>query len=435
MQGDRHAADVPAVAGREEGQHADRGVLGGVQGSAEDLRVDPGSVQLVLGDRPPHGAGAQRPRREVELRLTQDLAGDEAPAQEGDHLVGDLDGAVAQAPVAPGDLDVGLQDRDRRRVAGDRRVCGCGLLDQRDGVLQIQGADEIRAALVEVHGALVDRRVGGAGVHRAQQPARPGLDDLDRPPALPADVGQVGGPLPTRPVPGPRPAAQQPGRLQLGKQLLAGGAEQRQVVVGQGQFGRRRAQVGGEYVRVVGVEDRGLHGLVEQGLGVVDEEGVQRIVAGHQHREGSLPGPPRPARLLPQRRPGARVAGDHHGVQAGDVEAEFQGVRRREAEEFTGVQGTFQGATFLGEVAAAVRRHAPGQRAVDLGQTFLGDHRDQLGATPGAYEGDGAHPLHGEVGEQVGGLGGGRAADRRALLALQLGQRRFPEGEHQFTAR
>lgn len=286
VQRDRHSADVPAVAGREQRQHADGGVLGGVQGAAEDLRVDPGRVELVLGDRPPHRARAQRPRREVELSLAQDLAGDEAPAQEGDHLVGDLDGAVAQTPVAPGDLDVGLQDRDRRRVAGDRRVGGGGLFHQRDGVLQVEGADEIGAPLVEVDGALVDAGVGGTGVHRAQQPPRAGLDDLDRTSALPADVPQVGGPLPACPVPGPGPPAEQLGRLQLGQQFLAGGAEELQVLLRQGQLGRRRAQMGGEYVGVVGIEDGRLDGLVEQRLGVVDEEGVQRVVPGDQHRQG-----------------------------------------------------------------------------------------------------------------------------------------------------
>jgi hypothetical protein len=99
------------------------------------------------------------------------------------------------------------------------------------------------------------------------------------------------------------------------------------------------------------------------------------------------------------------------------------------------VQGAFQGAALLGEVAAPVGRDTPGQGTVDLGQALLGDHRDQLGAAPGTYEGDRAHALHGEAGEQVGGLGGGGTADRRALLALQLGQRRLPQGEHQLSAR
>ena len=211
-------------------------------------------------------------------------------------------------------------------------------------------------------------------------------------------------------------------------------AEELQVVVGERDFGGGRAQMRGEDVRVVRVEDRGLHRLVEEGLGVVDEEGVQRVVAGDQDRQRALPGASGAARLLPQGGPGARVAGDDDGVQAGDVDAEFEGGGGGEAEEFAGVEGAFEGAAFLGEVAAAVGGHAPGQGAVDLGEAFLGDHRDQLGAAPGAYEGDRAHALDGQVGEEVGGLGGGGAADGGALLAVQFGERGFPEGEDQFAA-
>lgn len=96
MEGEGDPADVPAVARGEEREQTDGRVLGGVQGAAEDLRVDPGRVELVLGDRPPHRAGAQRTRREVELGLAQYLAGEDTAAQIGDDLVGDLDGAVAE---------------------------------------------------------------------------------------------------------------------------------------------------------------------------------------------------------------------------------------------------------------------------------------------------------------------------------------------------
>lgn len=168
---------------------------------------------------------------------------------------------------------------------------------------------------------------------------------------------------------------------------------------------------------------------------MVDQEGVQGVVAGDQDRQGALSGAAGAARLLPQGGAGAGVAGDQDGVEAGDVDAEFQGRRRGEAEEFAGVQGAFQGAALLGEVAAAVGRDTPGQGAVDLAQPFLGDDRDQLGAAPGADEGDCADALDGEVGEQVGGLRGRRAAHRSALLALHLGERGLPQGEHQFTAR
>ena len=85
---------------------------------------------------------------------------------------------------------------------------------------------------------------------------------------------------------------------------------------------------------------------------MVHEEGVQRVVAGDEHGERALAGAARAARLLPQRGAGARLAGDEHGVQAGDVDAELEGGRGGEAEEFAGVQGRLQGAAFLGEVAA-----------------------------------------------------------------------------------
>ncbi|GAA3299582.1 hypothetical protein GCM10020295_38140 [Streptomyces cinereospinus] len=99
------------------------------------------------------------------------------------------------------------------------------------------------------------------------------------------------------------------------------------------------------------------------------------------------------------------------------------------------MQCAFQGAALLGEVAAPVGRDAPGQRAVDLREPLLGDHGDQFGAAPGPYEGDRAHALDGEVGEQVGGLGGGGTPDGCALLPLQFGQRGLPEGEDQLPAR
>lgn len=98
------------------------------------------------------------------------------------------------------------------------------------------------------------------------------------------------------------------------------------------------------------------------------------------------------------------------------------------------MEGAFEGAAFLGEVAAAVGGDPAGQRAVDLGEAFLGDQRDQLGAAPGPYEGHRADALDGEVGEEVCRLGGGRTADGCALLAVEFGERGLPEGEHQFTA-
>lgn len=178
---------------------------------------------------------------------------------------------------------------------------------------------------MEVDRALVDGRVGGGLVDRAQEAARAVLDDLDRVSAPAADVGEVGGPFAARPVPGLRPAAEQLRGLQLWEQVRRRRAEEVQVPFGQGEFRRCRAQVRGQDVRVVGVQDRGLHRLVEEGFRVVDEERVQGVVAGHQDGQRSPAGASGAARLLPEGGAGAGVAGDQDRVQPGDVDAEFEG--------------------------------------------------------------------------------------------------------------
>lgn len=213
------------------------------------------------------------------------------------------------------------------------------------------------------------------------------------------------------------------------------GPEEREIGFGEREFGGGRAQVRGEHVRVVGVQDGGFDRLVEERLGVVDEVGVQRVVAGHEHRERALPGAARPPGLLPQGRPGPRVSGDDHGIQTGDVHAEFERGGGGQAEQLPAVQGAFQGTAFLGQISAPVGGDPAGQRTVHLREPLLRDQGDQFGAAPGADEGDGAYALDGEVGEQIRGLGGGGPADRGALLAVEFGQRRLPQREDQLTAR
>ncbi len=83
---------------------------------------------------------------------------------------------------------------------------------------------------------------------------------------------------------------------------------------------------GPEDVGVVGVEDVGLDRLAEQGLGVVDEVGVERVVARDQHAERVAAAASGPAHLLPEGRAGAGEAGEQHGVEPGDVDAELERV-------------------------------------------------------------------------------------------------------------
>ncbi len=138
--------------------------------------------------------------------------------------------------------------------------------------------------------------------------------------------------------------------------------------------------------------------------GCVDEIGVERVVAGHEDPQCVLGATPGPADLLPEGGPGAGEAGDQHGVEPADVDAELEGVGRGEAHQVTPAQGGLEGAALLGEVAPAVGRDPAGQRGIDLGQQVGRGQRDLLGTPARADEGQGADVLGDQVGEQVGDL-------------------------------
>ena len=172
-----------------------------------------------------------------------------------------------------------------------------------------------------------------------------------------------------------------------------------------------------QHVGVVGVEDRRLDRRAEQRLGVGDEVGVERVVAGDQHAEGVLRAAAGPPDLLPERRPGAGEAGDQHRVEAADVDAELEGVGGGQADQVAPAQRGLERAALLGEVAAAVGRDPAGQRRVDLGEQLGRGRRHLLGAAARADERERAHVLGDQVGEQVGDLGRRGPAHRRAVLA------------------
>ena len=84
----------------------------------------------------------------------------------------------------------------------------------------------------------------------------------------------------------------------------------------------------------------------------------------------------------------------------------------------------------LGQVAAAVGVHPPHEvLPAAVAQQPAGLVGDGLGAAPGAHERQRAGTALHEVGQQPGGVGGGGPAQRRAVLAGALGQRRLPQGE------
>ena len=104
VQGGRDAADVPAVAGREQRQQPDRGVLGGVRRAGQVGRVEPGGLERrrrAASTTPPWCAACAR--RQVERLLAEHLARAGAGARRNEttwwvtsHL------AEAQPAPAPG---------------------------------------------------------------------------------------------------------------------------------------------------------------------------------------------------------------------------------------------------------------------------------------------------------------------------------------------
>ena len=88
VQGGRHPADVPAVAGGEQRQQPDRGVLGGVRRARHvGATSRPTSSSASCGERVPDGRGAQLARGQVQRGLVDELAGADPPPQVAHHLV------------------------------------------------------------------------------------------------------------------------------------------------------------------------------------------------------------------------------------------------------------------------------------------------------------------------------------------------------------
>ena len=168
---------------------------------------------------------------------------------------------------------------------------------------------------------------------------------------------------------------------------------------------------------------------------MVDQVGVERVVARDEHTQGVATGAAGPPDLLPQRGPRARESPEEHGVQPGDVDAQLEGVGRRQTDEPTVAQRLLQRTAFLRKVAPAVRRHGVRERRVDLGEQPARPERDGFGSLARTHEGKGADVVDDQVGEQVGELRGDRAPHRSAVLALVGDEGRLPQGQRDLAAR
>ena len=332
----------------------------------------------------------------------------------------------SRSPQRGQDPDVGGVPRG----GGPVRVVA---VHQRHRVGQVQLVDDVRDALVQVDRALVDRRVRRPRVDRAEHPAGGRLDHPHRLAAGAPDVEVRS--TPRRPVPTGGPVPEQASPDEVRQHSPCGlAAEQRQVVLGERELRRGAAQLRPEHVRILRVEHRRLDRSAEDRIRVVDKVGVQRVVASHEHHERTQPFAAGPAGLLPQRRQRAGEAGQHHGVQTGDVDAEFKRVGRGDAEQRPVRERGLQSAALLRQVARPVRGDPAGELGRDARQVPPGGEREHLRSAPGPDEGQRASVLDDQVGEQPGGLGAGRAPHRRSVLAARLGQRRLPQRERRRAA-
>ena len=115
-------------------------------------------------------------------------------------------------------------------------------------------------------------------------------------------------------------------------------------------------------VRVVQVDDRLLDAASQEAVRLAHEVLVQRVLAGHQHGV-AVPGPAGPAPPLTQARHRAWEPGDERDVEAADVDAQLERLRRHHGVELVREQPSLDVAPLLRRVAGAVGLHAVGRAA------------------------------------------------------------------------
>ncbi len=168
----REAADVPAIAHRQQRQDRDLGVLGGVQGAELDVRRQRLGTGELVGEHVPERLGRVALLGQVEGDEVEGLvavAVADPLALEGDHLLADrddpeveLDAEDVALRLDPLDVDVGLLARLRVPVAAER-------LDDRAAQVEVELANLVGATEVQVDGARVDGRERALGLDGAEQ--------------------------------------------------------------------------------------------------------------------------------------------------------------------------------------------------------------------------------------------------------------------------
>ena len=264
---------------------------------------------------------------------------------------------------------------------------------------RVAPGDEILAAAVQVHGAVVALAVHLPAAHRAD--GRPAAAVIEGPRG--ADAAQVdpavrllaGG------VPGVAVGALQQHAVahQVVHRRLPAGDLVLRLVTAQRRFASGARQVVLEDVGVGRVHHGVLDTAPEKVLRVFDEKLVQRVPPGDEDDERLAPAPPHPTGALPGVDDGAGIAHQHAHVQAADVDAQFEGRCGHHAEQLARMQGGFDLPPLLGQIAGAVR----GDDLAQFGMPLRGRAVDELGHHPRPRENDGAQPARHAQAQQAGG--------------------------------
>ena len=342
-------ADVPAIAHRDQRQHGDLPVLGGVQGTEQRVRGQ--RATQPVRQHVPEGLG-----EEVLLRQLQGddveglLLGDRDPL-EGDHLLGhgdlaevELDARDRPLLAYPLDVDLGLLFRARVPVAVESG-------DDRPPPGDVELLDLVGAAEMEIDGPGMDRREGPLRLDQAEHLPGVALDHGHRARRRRAQGDLGRDELAARRHPPAAGDTQLSGPDQPLGALPPCRAEDLVVGLGQRQLvGGRDEMAGGDLLAVV-VEDRGLDRPAEELVGVAAEELVEGVLAGDIDGEAavSAPGPPP---HLPQAGDRARKGDADRRIELADVDAELEGVGGDDGEQLAGGQPRLDLAPLLGGVAA-----------------------------------------------------------------------------------
>ena len=176
----RQAADVPAVAHRQQRQHRDLRVLGRVQRAEQRARPGSRASTIVGPSSYQRACVVNAVCRQVERLEVDHLVVGQPLALVGEHLLGDVTRPKLSvtpqrlAPVEqPLDLGVGLALGLRVPVAVER-------LDERAARRPGRARAPRSAAQVQVDRAVVDRRERARRLDRAEQLAAGDVDQRER---------------------------------------------------------------------------------------------------------------------------------------------------------------------------------------------------------------------------------------------------------------